>query len=150
MSIDGGDEEMVLTNEEVRILEQYRYMVAERDAIERQINRLKIPDGPAGITSSPMGEKMPSTNEKVIAAIQHLEGMEEMLLKKLAAIAEMASGFEGVLERFESAKTRSVLRYYYGLGWTDDRIGAKLSMSRRTVYNIRADAVGRNRITEGA
>ncbi len=127
--------------DELKILEEYRYTLMEIEAISKQIDRLRIPMEPGSIGAAPMGEKMPSTNDKIHASIQQLDGLDTVLKKRKRVLERQTLAFESVLAGVKDSRTRTVLRLYYGLGYSDEMIARNMGVSRTTVWSVRAAVI---------
>jgi DNA-binding NarL/FixJ family response regulator len=123
------------------LCEACRYILREISAIERQIERIGSIGGPREV-SSPTLTGMPSgTNRPDAAQNQRVEGYEQVLLKKRQQAMDLMMQFEKLLEQVGDATDRAILRYYYGCGWTDERIAEEMELTDRTVRGRRKGAI---------
>jgi len=49
----------------------------------------------------------------------------------------MVDQFEAIMDRIDDRRLRIIIRNYYALGWTDERIGEQLELSRQYVNKLR-------------
>ena len=131
------DGECALTADERRILEEYRYTLMEVEAISKQIEWLRIPGDPNGIGAAPMGERTPSTHDKLHASFQQMDGLDAVLKKQKRILERRTVAFENVLASIREPRTRTVLRLYYGLGYSDEMIARSMGISRASVWRVR-------------
>lgn len=120
-------------------LKAYSYALQEKRAIERQIERMSIPAAPLGGSGGihPGGSGTRGTNDKVALALQQLEGLEALLARKLQELGDKAIRGERALDMIEYAKARVIMRQYYVLMDSDEKIARELDMGRATVRRIR-------------
>ena len=86
------------------------------------------------LTGMPRG-----TNDPEAALIQR-EDTNEVLEKieaKCAELREMVDAFEMIMDKIEDRRLRIIVRNYYALGWTDERIAEQLELSRQHVNRLR-------------
>ncbi len=128
-----------------------RTALMEIAAIERQLARLENSAIPGYVSNAAIRrEKVPGkdeyiaagrTNHPEAAREQAIDGCIERLAERRAALAELAQRLEDLLDRVADGKTRTILRYYYGCGWSDEHIAEELDMARQTVTSKRNEAV---------
>lgn len=133
------------------LLEQCRTALTEITAIERQIDRFMTTGAPSGGGGGPRREKIKGSNEYVVvgggtnnpeaARMQAAEGCEAMLQQKKQALSELFTIMETLLELLSDGNARTILRYYYGVGWTDEKIADELETSREVITRQRNAAV---------
>lgn len=102
---------------DIEALEAYRYVVAEVEAVGEQLAALD--DLPKAVRD---------------ARIKLLQAQLEQSQETLKAVAQQA---ELVMNTQRDARTRLILRQYYALGRSDEKIGLVSGMSTRTVNKIR-------------
>ncbi len=114
---------------EVELLLSYRWLVREKEALEAQLQELA---GPVRvITHRGAAERAAVARERrTLACEGHLARLEEEL-------SDLVAACEGVLSTVTPSRTRLVLRQYYLLGWTDERIGEVNHFSSRLANRIR-------------
>lgn len=122
------------------LLESYRYIVIEIETLERQSRFLnQFVGGPrpvhgVQITGMPRG-----TNDPEAALLQRND-TEEVLEKidaKCAELREMMDDFEQIMDQIDDRRLRIIVRNYYALGWTEERIAEQLELSRQHVNRLR-------------
>lgn len=119
------------------ILTAYRATVQEIAAIDRQLQLCALPNGPAPLENQRYGGIGRNTNEPTAAALQTIDGLEEMLLARRAYLLTIAAAFEGVVQNIADPETAVIIRRYYGLGETDAQVAEAVEKSAMTVYRIR-------------
>ena len=132
----GGDD---MTAREV--LAQCRTAIAEIAALERMIDKLMdigAPDGGVGGSSDRVGGR---TNDPAAARMQAVDGCLAVLDQRREALAGVLIQLDALIMLLNDGKARTVLRYYYGCGWTDQRIADALETSREVVTRRRLSAV---------
>ena len=135
---------------EQEILTDYRLIVMEIETLERQSKFLnKYIGGPRPVRSPQLTGMPRGTNNPEAAMLQQIE--EDDPLYRLEELSEelrgMLSEFEAIVNRIKDRRLFVIVRNYYGLGWTDEKIaeyfdgddnGRKM-MARQTVQKIRSD-----------
>ena len=79
------------------------------------------------------------TNDPESAILQRRD-TDEVLDKielKCQELREMVDAFELILDGITDRRLRIIIRNYYALGWTDERIGEQLELSRQHVNRLR-------------
>ena len=56
-----------------------------------------------------------------------------------ADLRDMMNEFEQIVNRIRDHRLLIIVRNYYALGWTDERIAENMELSRQTVQKIRSD-----------
>ena len=113
----------------LEILQSYRWLVREKEALEMQLRELDRPM--RSLSHEGNAERAQVARERrVTACEQRLARMEEELSDTVAAC-------EGVLSEVAPSRTRLVLRQYYVLGWTDEEIAEENGISGRLANHIR-------------
>ena len=130
------------------MLEACRTAVIEIAAIERQIERVTNIGGPRQVGSSwPTIVKVPGRNEFDIQlpggdCSAQEEGLREMLAERARTLESIMTTCEALIRQLEDGVARTILRYYYGVAWTDERIADELGMPRQSVNARRNAAIG--------
>ena len=115
--------------EALEILQSYRWLLLEKEAMEAQLAELKAPR--AKICHEADAARARAARERrVLACEKRLARMEE-------EISDAVTACEGVLAAVSPSRTRLVLRQYYLLGWTDEEIAAENDFSSRLANHIR-------------
>lgn len=127
---------------EQEILTDYRMIVIEIETLERQSKFLNQYIGGPQPVRSPQLTGMPrGTNDPTAAMMQTVEEDDptfriEQLSKDLR---EKAIEFEVVLDRVKDRRLQIIVRNYYALGWTDDRIAEQIGLSQTHVNRLRTE-----------
>lgn len=107
--------------------------VRELKAIEEQIRRLGTIGGPGMKSASVITIANPVTNRPDAARNQKIDAYEQMLEEKRKCLVELLMEFERLLDLVPDTTDRAIMRYYYGSGWTDERIAEEEGLTDRTV-----------------
>ena len=122
------------------LLENYRDIVIEIETLERQSKFLnQFIGGPRPVYAIQLTGMPRGTNEPEAALMQR-EDTDEVLDKieaKCAELREMVDQFEAIMDTIDDRRLRIIVRNYYALGWTDERIGEQLELSRQHVNKLR-------------
>jgi hypothetical protein len=135
------------------LLSGCRTAVIEIAAIERQIEKVLPTGGPKQYNGAwPTVAKVKGeecyafagrgTNDTEAARQQQVDGLMEMLRTKQSALEQMLVDFERLIEQLDDGTARTILRYYYVVAWTDERIADELELPRQSVNARRNAAVG--------
>jgi len=122
------------------LLENYRDIVIEIETLERQSKFLnQFIGGPRPVHAVQLTGMPRGTNDPEAAMLQR-EDTDEVLEKidaKCAELRELVDAFEQIMDRIEDRRLRIIVRNYYALGWTDERIAEQLELSRQHVNRLR-------------
>lgn len=122
------------------LLENYRDIVIEIETLERQSKFLnQFIGGPRPVHSVQLTGMPRGTNDPEAALLQRND-TDEVLDKieaKCAELRGMVEAFEQIMDRIEDRRLRIIVRNYYALGWTDERIAEQLELSRQHVNRLR-------------
>ena len=122
------------------LLESYRDIVIEIETLERQSKFLdQFIGGPRPVRAIQLTGMPRGTNDPEAALLQR-EDTNEVLEKieaKCAELREMVDAFEMIMDKIEDRRLRIIVRTYYALGWTDERIADQLELSRQHVNRLR-------------
>ena len=122
------------------LLESYRDIVIEIETLERQSKFLnQFIGGPRPMRGIQLTGMPRGTNDPEAALLQR-EDTNEVLEKiegKCAELREMVDAFEMIMDKIEDRRLRIIVRNYYALGWTDERIAEQLELSRQHVNRLR-------------
>ena len=98
------------------LLENYRSLVREIDLLEKQSAFLnQYVGGPRPVRSVQLTGMPRGTNEPEAALMQ----------------------FNAILDAIDDVDDRNILRAYYALNWTDERIGNWLNYDKSTIWRRR-------------
>ena len=122
------------------LLESYRDIVIEIETLERQSKFLnQFIGGPRPVRGIQLTGMPRGTNDPEAAILQR-EDTNEVLEKieaKCEELREMIDEFEQIMDGIEDRRLRIIVRNYYALGWTDERIAEQLELSRQHVNRLR-------------
>ena len=122
------------------LLENYRDIVIEIETLERQSKFLnQFIGGPRPVHAVQLTGMPRGTNDPEAAILQRND-TDEVLDKiemKCAELRGMVDQFEQIMDAIQDRRLRIIVRNYYALGWTDERIGEQLELSRQHVNRLR-------------
>lgn len=122
------------------LLENYRMLVIEIDTLERQSKFLnQFIGGPrpahgVQLTGMPRG-----TNDPEAALLQR-EDTDDVLDKieeRCQELRPLLEEFERIMNAIEDTRLRIIIRDYYALGWSEERTGEHVGLSRQHVNRLR-------------
>lgn len=116
-------------------LKEYGLALREKEIMEQQMERLGITGAPSGARG--VSNRPPGTNDRTAAAMQQLDGLEALLKQQYEEVQRKALAGERALAMIRSSKARVVMRSYYVLRMSDDRIAEMLKLGKTTVWRIR-------------
>lgn len=122
------------------LLENYRDIVIEIETLERQSKFLnQFIGGPRPMRSVQLTGMPRGTNDPEAAIFQRRDTDEvlEKIDAKCAELREMVDAFELIMDRIDDRRLRIIVRDYYALGWTDEKIAEQLELSRQHVNRLR-------------
>jgi len=119
----------------VEVLENYRSAMFEREAIERQIERIHLEGGPTELHGIGNGGR--GTNDPTAAAVQRWDGLEERLTAQVVTLIGLAERFWQIVDGLETGKERTIIVEYYANGKSDQQIADMLEKDRRTAFRVR-------------
>lgn len=122
------------------LLENYRDIVIEIETLERQSKFLnQFIGGPRPVHGIALTGMPRGTNDPEAAILQREDDMDVLnkIESKCAELREMVDEFEKIMDEIEDRRLRIIVRNYYALGWTDDRIGRQLELTQQHVNRLR-------------
>ena len=122
------------------LLENYRLLVIEIETLERQSKFLnQFIGGPRPVHAIQLTGMPRGTNDPEAALIQRADTDEvlDKIEKKCAELRELVEEFEQVMDAISDRRLQIIVRDYYALGWTDERIGDQLEITRQHVNRLR-------------
>ena len=122
------------------LLENYRDIVIEIETLERQSKFLnQFIGGPRSVRSVQLTGMPRGTNEPEAALLQRNDTDEvlDKIEEKSRELRSMVDEFEKIMDSIQDRRLRIIVRNYYALGWTDERIGDQLGLSRQHVNRLR-------------
>ena len=122
------------------LLEGYRLLVIEIETLERQSKFLnQFIGGPRPVHAIQLTGMPQGTNDPEAAMLQRADTDEvlDKLEKKCAELRELVCEFEVIMDGIKDRRLQVIVRDYYALGWTDERIGDQLEITRQHVNRLR-------------
>ena len=122
------------------LLENYRLLVIEIETLERQSKFLnQFIGGPRPVHAIQLTGMPRGTNDPEAAMLQRADTDEvlDKVEKKCAELRELVEEFEQVMDAISDRRLQIIVRDYYALGWTDERIGDQLEITRQHVNRLR-------------
>ena len=122
------------------LLENYRDIVIEIETLERQSKFLnQFIGGPRPVHGTVLTGMPRGTNDPEAAILQRDDDAEVInkIEAKCAELREMVDEFEHIMDAIDDRRLRIIVRNYYALGWTDDRIGRQLELTQQHVNRLR-------------
>ena len=132
-------------NRKQEILAEYRLIVMEIETLERQSKFLnKYIGGPKPVRSPQLTGMPRGTNNPEAAMMQQVEDDDPLYrIDELSAeLRGMTVEFENIVNQIKDRRLFIIVRNYYALGWTDERIAELLELSRQTVQKDRSEYFG--------
>lgn len=126
------------------LLENYRDIVIEIETLERQSKFLNQFTGGPRPVRSVMPTGMPRGTNDTEAAIMQRNDADEILDKIEAKCKELLrwmDEFEKIMDAIADRRLRIIIRNYYALGWTDERISEQLELSQTHVNRLRKEYI---------
>ena len=122
------------------LLENYRSLVREIDLLEKQSAFLnQYVGGPRPVRAVQLTGMPRGTNDPEAAMIQRADYDDAIyeLERKSEELRELLNEFNAILDAIDDVDDRNILRAYYALNWTDERIGNWLSYDKSTIWRRR-------------
>ena len=126
-------------NRKQEILTDYRLIVMEIETLERQSKFLnKYIGGPRPVRSPQLTGMPRGTNDPEAAMMQTVEDDDPIYrIEELSReLQEMLLEFETIVNGIRDRRLFIIVRNYYALGWTDERIAEQIDLSRQSVVQI--------------
>ena len=114
----------------------------EIETLERQSKFLnKYIGGPKPVRSPQLTGMPRGTNNPEAAMMQTIEEDDPVFhIEELSReLREMMLEFEMIVNQINDRRLFIIVRNYYALGWTDERIAENMELSRQSVQKIRSD-----------
>ena len=122
------------------LLENYRDIVIEIETLERQSRFLnQFIGGPRPVHAVQLTGMPRGTNDPEAAMLQRNDTDEvlDQIEAKCRELSGMVREFEAIMDAIHDRRLRIIVRNYYALGWTDERISEQLELSRQHVNRLR-------------
>ncbi len=121
----------------LEILTAYRATVQEIDAVNQQLKKCALPCGPNALRNQLYDGVAPGTNDPTAAAMQRMDGLEELLMRRRQYLLEIAAGFESIIQSIDHPETAVIIRRYYGLGESDAQVAEAMGKSAKWIMRLR-------------
>jgi hypothetical protein len=123
------------------ILTDYRLIVMELETLERQSKFLsKYIGGPKPLHGVQLTGMPRGTNDPEAAMLQREDDDPIYHIEELSKeLGRMVMDFEAIVNEIKDRRLFIIVRNYYALGWTDEKIAENMDLSRQTVQKIRSD-----------
>lgn len=122
------------------LLESYRMLVIEIDTLERQSKFLnQFIGGPRPLRAVQLTGMPRGTNDPEAAILQR-EDADDVLDKieeRCRELRPLLEEFERIMDAIDDRRLQIIIRDYYALGWSDERIGEHVDLSRQHVNRLR-------------
>ena len=122
------------------LLENYRMLVIEIDTLERQSKFLnQFIGGPRPVRSVQLTGMPRGTNDPEAAILQR-EDTDEVLDRiedRCRELRPLLDEFERIMDAIEDRRLGIIVRDYYALGWSEERTGEHVGLSRQHVNRLR-------------
>ena len=122
------------------LLENYRMLVIEIDTLERQSKFLnQFIGGPRPLHGVQLTGMPRGTNDPESAFLQR-EDTDDVLDKieeRCRELRPLLDEFERIMNAIEDRRLRIIIRDYYALGWSEERTGEHVGLSRQHVNRLR-------------
>lgn len=126
------------------LLENYRLLVIEIESLEKQSRFLnQFIGGPRPVRSVRLTGMPRGTNDPEAAMLQRVETDEviDKIEDKCEELRTMLGRFEQILDNIHDRRLRFIIRNYYALGQSDERIANDLELTREWVNQLRNDFI---------
>ena len=122
------------------LLENYRMLVIEIDTLERQSKFLnQFIGGPRPVHGTVLTGMPRGTNDPEAAILQR-EDTDDVLDKieeRCRELRPLLDEFDRIMNAIEDRRLRIIIRDYYALGWSEERTGEHVGLSRQHVNRLR-------------
>lgn len=122
------------------LLENYRDIVIEIDTLERQSKFLnQFIGGPRPVHAVQLTGMPRGTNNPEAALLQRQDTDEvlDKIEERCRGLRLLLDEFERIMNAIEDRRLRIIIRDYYALGWSDERTGEHVGLSRQHVNRLR-------------
>lgn len=122
------------------LLENYRMLVIEINTLERQSKFLnQFIGGPRPLHGVQLTGMPRGTNDPEAALLQR-EDTDDVLDKieeRCRELRPLLEEFERIMNAIDDTRLRIIIRDYYALGWSEERTGEHVGLSRQHVNRLR-------------
>ena len=129
------------------LLENYREIVIDIEGMDKRIEFLsKYIGGPRPVRSPQLTGMPRGTNEPEAAMLQREDTDVDRIVQKISdqmeASRQLMGYFEKVLDETEHTdgkRMKNIIQYYYGLGYSEEKVAEKEDISQTHVNRLRND-----------
>ena len=122
------------------LLENYRMLVIEIDTLERQSKFLnQFIGGPRPVRAVQLTGMPRGTNDPEAALLQRADTDEvlDKIESRCRELRPLLEEFERIMDAIDDRRLRIIVRDYYALGWSEERTGEHVGLSRQHVNRLR-------------
>ena len=122
------------------LLENYRMLVIEIDTLERQSKFLnQFIGGPRPLRAVQLTGMPRGTNEPEAALLQRqdTDDVLDKIEERCKELRPLLEEFERIMNAIDDRRLRIIIRDYYALGWSEERTGEHVGLSRQHVNRLR-------------
>ena len=127
-----------MTNRE--LLENYRDIVIEIETLERQSKFLnQFIGGPKPVHAIQYTGMPHGTNDPEAAILQRndTDDVLDKIEERCQELRPRLDEFERIMDAIEDRRLRIIIRDYYALGWSEEKTGEHVGISRQHVNRLR-------------
>lgn len=129
------------------LLENYREIVIDIEGMEKRIAFLsKYIGGPSPVRSPQLTGMPKGTNDPEAAMLQREDMDIDRIVQKINIQMEESRQLMGAFERIldetehnDGRRMKNIIQYYYGLGYSEEKVAAKEDISQTHVNRLRND-----------
>ena len=122
------------------LLENYRMLVIEIDTLERQSKFLnQFIGGPRPVHAVQLTGMPRGTNDPEAALLQRndTDDVLDKIESRCRELRPLLEEFGRILDQIEDRRLQIIIRDYYALGWSEERTGEHVGLSRQHVNRLR-------------
>ena len=122
------------------LLENYRMLVIEIDTLERQSKFLnQFIGGPRPLHGVQLTGMPRGTNDPEAALLQRgdTDDVLDKIEERCRELRPLLEEFERIMNAIDDTRLRIIIRDYYALGWSEERTGEHVGLSRQHVNRLR-------------
>ena len=122
------------------LLENYRMLVIEIDTLERQSKFLnQFIGGPRPVHAVQLTGMPRGTNDPEAALLQRVDTDDvlDKIEERCQELRPLLEEFERIMDEIEDRRLQIIIRDYYALGWSEEKTGEHVGISRQHVNRLR-------------
>ena len=122
------------------LLENYRMLMIEIDTLEQQSKFMnQFIGGPRPVRSVQLTGMPRGTNDPEAAILQRedTDDVLDKIEKRCMELKPLLDEFERIMDTIEDRRLQIIIRDYYALGWSEERTGEHVGLSRQHVNRLR-------------